>query len=78
MSRQAWGAAAVEAGKRASDIQRRRARREARHAYDVYAAEARYCGYDPEPFEQWTGETTARAAAFERQSFLTFHNMDLY
>ena len=57
MSRQAWGACIVDAGKRASEIQRRRARDELRHSYDIYAAESRHCGYEPIPFEKWTGET---------------------
>lgn len=78
MSGSAWLAGAVAAGKRASAAQAARVRNEAREQYRSYAAESRACGYEVESFEEWNGETSSRAEADNRNSFLTFHNMDLY
>jgi len=71
-------AGAVAAAKKASAAAQARHRAENREDYNLYRAEARACGYEFASFEEWMGETSSKAAAYSRLSFLTFNNMDLY
>lgn len=55
-----------------------RVRNEQYEEYRLYAAESRACGYSPESFEEWLGETDPKAEASRRMAEIPADMLDLY